>query len=95
MLHTKFNRYRQFYFCHKSRKTQWQFSIIVYVCWIDPLVTYLTNKTNEIFKNIRYFAKIVQIQQSWSFSSKTKFKFEPVTGSKQKHMAVPSIVGSA
>ena len=26
---------------------------------------------------------------------KTKFKSEPVTGSKQKHMAIPSIVGSA
>ena len=26
---------------------------------------------------------------------KTKFKSEPVTGSKQKHMAVPSIAGSA
>ena len=32
---------------------------------------------------------------SQSSLSKTKFKFEPVTGSKQKHMAVPSIAGSA
>ena len=32
---------------------------------------------------------------SQSSLSKTKFKFEPVTGSKQKHMAVPSIAGPA
>ena len=64
MLHTKFNRYRQFYFCYKSRKIQWQFKIFVCVCWIDPLVTYLINKTNEIFGLFAILLKIVQIQQS-------------------------------
>ena len=39
--------------------------------------------------------KNVQILQSKSSSGKTKFKFKPVTGSKQKHMAISSIVGSA
>ena len=39
--------------------------------------------------------KNVQILQSTASPGKTKFKFKPVTGSKQKHMAVSSRVGSA
>ena len=37
----------------------------------------------------------VQNSNVHSFSKQTKFKFKPVTGSKQKHMAISSIVGSA
>ena len=35
-----------------------------------------------------------KLLQSTTSPGKTKFKFKPVTGSKQKHMAVSSIVGS-
>ena len=46
-------------------------------------------------KNSAKIAKIVQIQNLKSYLGKRKFKFKPVTGSKQKHMAISSIVGSA
>ena len=74
------------------RKTLCQLSKIVCVCCINPVFT-VEAIDKKSFYHKRH--KMSNFNSSQSSLSKTKFKFEPVTGSKQKHMAVPSIAGSA
>ena len=53
------------------------------------------NFTNFKYKKSTKTHKFAKIHFFQTSLSQNKFKFEQVTGSKQKHMAISSIVGSA
>ena len=90
----RFNRFRQIWKNWKMPKTQWQLLIQFKLC--PDLLNGSKATIKILYPQLNYQKshKNVQNSQVHKSLSKTKFKFKPVTGSKQKHMAVSSIVGS-
>ena len=78
----------------KCQKSLWQLLFLTKLCQNLLNVSKTTIKTLYLKLNCLKSDKTVQNSQVQSSLSKNKFKFEPVTGSKQKHMAISSIAGS-